>query len=136
MAKYAAMSTFIYFALPFTFTLLVACALTCLVSGIVLVFLRRRATNEAMRHPYLDHQAWDRYPLPIRMAIMLDYFLRLCFPTSQFWIAGNANRLLAHVDPKEIPTRIKWPLIGFWGGCFVGIIAMLLLWTFIFITMA
>ncbi len=129
-------TTFIHFALPLAFTVMVACVLTSLASGLVLFFLRRRATNEIMRHPYLDHQSWDRYPLPIRLSIMMDYFFRLCFPNTQFWIIGNANRLLAHVNPAEVSSRIKWPLIGLWGGCFVGIIAMLVLWCLIFITMA
>src|SRR5690554_2666435 len=130
------LTTFIQYALPLAFTIMVACVLTCLVSGLVLFLFRRRATNEALRHPYLDHQAWDRYPLPIRLAIMMDYFFRLSFPNTQFWVIGNANRLLSHVNPAEISSRIKWPLIGLWGGCFVGIIAMMLLWVFILLTMA
>ncbi|MYN13740.1 hypothetical protein GSY71_11395 [Pusillimonas sp. TS35] len=120
--------TFVHYALPFAFTLLVACVFTCLVSGIFLAMFRLRLINQAMQHPYLNHQAWDRYPFPIRLAILLDYFLRLTFPKSRFWIIGNANRLLAHVQPEKIPTRIKWPLLGLWGGCFVGIIAMVALW--------
>lgn len=130
------LTTFIQFTLPLAFSLLVVCVITCLVSGLILVFLRRRAINEALRHPYLDLQAWERYPFPMRLAITLDYFLRLNFPNSTFWIAGNANRLLSHVEPNKIPTRIKWPLLGFWGGCFMGIAAMILLWIFIFLKMA
>jgi hypothetical protein len=70
------------------------------------------------------------------MAILLDYFLRLAFPNSNFWIIGNANRLLRHIDPADVPTRIKWPLFGLWGGCFVGIAAMILMWILILTTMA
>ena len=130
------LTTFVQYALPFAFTVLVACVLTCLVSGIFLAVFRLRAINLAMRHPYLDHQAWDRYPLPVRLAILLDYFLRLVFPKSTYWIIGNANRLLAHVSPEDVPTRVKWPLIGFWGGCFVGIIAMVFLWILLLLTRA
>lgn len=127
--------TFVLYALPFSFTLLVACALTSLVSGLVLLLFRLRKTNEVLRHPYLKQHPWERYPLSIRATILLDYFLRLCFPKSKFWIAGQANLLLAHIQPAEVSTRIKWPLIGFWGGCFVGLIAMLLLWGLILLTM-
>jgi|GEM_PF-165250 len=134
VAKYKVMLT--QYALAFAFTLLVACALTCLASGLFLMFGRIRPTNQVLRHPYLDKNPWDRYPMAIRMAILLDYFLRLTFPKSTFWIIGNANRLLRHIDPAEVPTRIKWPLIGLWGGCFVGIIALILLWILILITMA
>ncbi|MFA5489485.1 MAG: hypothetical protein WC284_09730, partial [Candidimonas sp.] len=67
---------------------------------------------------------------------MLDYFLRLSFPARRFWIIGHANRLLGHVDPAEVPVRLKWPLMGLWGGCFIGLAAMLLLWSLILLKMA
>lgn len=129
------LETFAFYALPFSFTLLVACAMTAIVSGFVLLLLRLRKTNEIFRHPYLKQHAWERYPLSIRATILLDYFLRISFPTRTFWIIGQANRLLAHVQPADVPSRIKWPLIGLWGGCFVGIIAMILLWSLILLTM-
>ena len=65
------------------------------------------------------------------MTILLDYFLRLMFPNSRIWLAGHANTLLAHVDPKTIPWNLRWPIVGLWSGCFIGMIAMLLLWTLI-----
>lgn len=125
-----------FYALPFSFTLLVACALTALVSALVLLLFRIRKTNEILRHPYLAHQPWERYPLQIRAAILLDYFLRLTFPKSKFWIAGEANRLLPHVEPTDVPTGIKWPIVGLWAGCFIGTAAMLVLWAIILLTMA
>lgn len=127
--------TFTRFALPFAFSLFVACALAALVSGVYLVFFKLRQTNMMLQHPFLKHQAFERYPIPIRSAILLDYFFRLAFPKSQFWLIGNANRLLSHIEPKEIPTAIKWPLMGLWGGCFVGILAMVVVWILIFIRM-
>ena len=60
---------------------------------------------------------------------MLDYFFRLMFPGTRFWLVGNANRLLAHVDPKQVPLSLKWPVVGFWGACWLGLIAMIALWT-------
>ncbi len=128
--------TFVLYALPLAFTLLVACAMTSLVSGLVLLLFRLRKTNEVLLHPYLKQRPWERYSFVIRATILLDYFLRLCFPKSKFWIAGQANRLLAHVQPNEVSSGIKWPLIGLWGGCFVGLAAMLLLWALILLTMS
>ncbi|PLC51237.1 hypothetical protein CR159_03115 [Pollutimonas subterranea] len=127
--------TFVLYALPFSFTLLVACALTSLVSALVLLLFRLRKTNEVLRHPYLKHQPWERYPLSIRAAILLDYFLRLAFPKSTFWIAGEANRLLPHIEPVDVPIGIKWPIIGLWAGCFIGTAAMLVMWALILLTM-
>jgi len=120
-------------ALPIAFAVLIACALTSLASAIVLFVFRLRRTNQLLRHPYLDHQSFERFPFPVRLAILLDYFFRLVLPNSQFWLVGNANRLLKHVRPKEVPTAIKWPLIGMWGGCFAGIAVMLLVWALTFL---
>jgi sterol desaturase/sphingolipid hydroxylase (fatty acid hydroxylase superfamily) len=126
--------TFLLYAMPFTFTLMIACALGALASGVYLFLFRIRPTNQQFRHPYLDKLPWERYPISLRLAILLDYFLRITFPASTFWVAGNANRLLAHVNPAELGTKTKWPLIGLWGGCFAGIIAMILLWVFILLS--
>jgi hypothetical protein len=127
--------TLLLYALPFSFTLLVACAMTSTVSAVVLLLFRLRETNQTLKHPYLSQRPWERYPLSIKAAILLDYFLRLSFPKSTFWIAGQANRLLGHVRPADVSSRIKWPLMGLWAGCFIGLIAMLVLWAIILITM-
>ena len=123
--------TFTLYALPFAFSVFVACFLASLVSGIYLVVFKLRETNQLLRHPYLDHRPFAKYPIPIRSAILMDYFFRLAFPKSTFWLVGNANRLLRHVSPKEVPTAIKWPIMGLWGGCFLGIIAMMCVWLLI-----
>ncbi|AEC18950.1 hypothetical protein PT7_0410 [Pusillimonas sp. T7-7] len=127
---------FVFYALPFSFTLLVACFLTAMVSAGVLLLFRLRVTHQTLRHPYLDKFPWTRFPLSIKAAILLDYFLRLSFPKSSFWIIRDANQRLAHVQPADVSIHIKWPLVGLWGGCFVGLIAMLVLWALILITMA
>lgn len=129
------LETIIFFALPFAFTLLMACALTALVSALAL-FFKTRLVNQVMQHPYLKQQPWERLPIGIKASVMLDYFLRLSFPARRFWIIGHANRLLGHVDPAEVPVRLKWPLMGLWGGCFIGLAAMLLLWSLILLKMA
>jgi hypothetical protein len=126
--------TFLSYAIPVSFTLLVACALSALASGAYLFFFRLRLTVQTFQHPYLKHRPWQAYPAAIRMAMLLDCFLRIAFPKSTFWIVGNANRLLAHVDPDELSTHIKWPLIGLWGGCLLGVPTMLALWIFIYLS--
>jgi uncharacterized protein YhhL (DUF1145 family) len=123
------LNTVVLYLFPLAFTVLVTCALTSLVCGLVLVLFKLRRTNAEFRHPYLAEHPWERYTLPIRASILLDYFFRLAFPRSRFWIVGHANRLLAHVEPSDVPTTLKWPIIGLWGGCFVGMLAMLVLWT-------
>lgn len=125
-----------FYVLPFSFTLLVACVLTTLVSGGVLLMFRMRVTHQTLRHPYLDKFPWERLPLSIKAAVLLDYFLRLAFPKSTFWIIADANHRLAHVDPADVSIHIKWPLIGLWSGCFIGLIAMLVLWATVLLTMA
>lgn len=127
------LNNIVLYVFPLAFTVLVTCALTSLVSGLVLVLFKLRRTNAEFRHPYLKEQAWDHYPISIRASILLDYFFRLAFPNSKFWIVGHANRLLAHVKPADIPSTLKWPVIGLWGGCFFGILAMFVLWAMVFI---
>jgi len=128
-------SFFVYYALPLAFTVFVACVLTTAVSGTVLLAFKLRETNQMLRHPYLEHRPFEQYPIAVRATILMDYFLRLAFPGRRFWVLEEANRLMAHIDPAEIPNRIKWPLIGLWGGCFVGLIAMVVMWALLFIKM-
>lgn len=117
------------------FSLFVLCFVTCSISGIVLFFFKAKQINARLKHPYLEHRAFNQYPLAIQAAIMLDYFFRLMFPGTRFWLIGNANRLLAHVDPKQVPLSLKWPVVGFWGACWLGLIAMIALWTLLFLGM-
>jgi len=110
------------------FSLFVACAVVCLISATYLYLFKLRRTNEIMQHPYLARAPYDRLPMNLRVGVLLDYFLRVSFPTSSFWLAGHANKVLAHVNPRTVPTDVKWPLIGLWGGCLLGLPAMLVLW--------
>jgi len=118
-------------ALRVSFSLLVACAVVCLVSALYLYLFKLRRANEIMQHPYLARAPYDRLPLSLKLAILLDYFLRISFPTSRVWLAGHANEVLAHVNPKHVPTDIKWPLIGLWGGCLLGLPTMLAMWVIV-----
>ncbi|MFA5490267.1 MAG: hypothetical protein WC284_13780, partial [Candidimonas sp.] len=59
------LETIIFFALPFAFTLLMACALTALVSALAL-FFKTRLVNQVMQHPYLKQQPWERLPIGIK----------------------------------------------------------------------
>ncbi|WAI85659.1 MULTISPECIES: hypothetical protein [Achromobacter] len=115
------------------FSLFVLCFITCTLSGIVLFFFKCKEINARLKHPYLQHRPWAQYPLSIQAAIMLDYFFRLMFPGTRLWLIGNANDLLGHVDPKQTPLSLKWPIVGFWGSCWLGLIAMIVLWVMLFL---
>lgn len=128
------LETVVTYLLPFSFTILVACVLVCAVSGLSL-YMNIRRINLAMRHPYLNRYRWDQLPFTVKLTITLDYFLRLTFPRSKWWVFGEANRVLADLDPTDISVRLRWPVVGFWGGCFIGIAAMLVLWATILLTM-
>lgn len=125
------LSDFVRYALPMAGTLMIACALTALVSGAYLLLFNVRRTNQALRHPYLAQYPWERLPFSLKAGVLLDYFLRLNFPARQGGVFGNANRLLPHVQRDEVPMGIKWPLMGLWGGCFIGLACMLVLWVLI-----
>ncbi len=127
------MSEYLPVALSFTFTLFITCAMVFFVSGAYLLLFKIRYANELFKHPYLAQRTFNQYSFSIKMTIVLDYFLRIAFPTSKTWIAGNANQLLKHVDPQDIPTNVKWPIVGLWGGCLIGMIAMLTLWALLII---
>lgn len=129
------LETIVTYLLPFSFTILVACVLSCVVSALFL-YLNIRRINLAMRHPYLKKYHWEQLPATTKLTITLDYFLRLSFPRSKWWVAGQANVLLAETEPTDISMRLRWPIVGFWGGCFIGIIALLVLWLMILLTMA
>ncbi len=129
------LETIVTYLLPFSFTILVACVLSCVVSALFL-YLNIRRINLAMRHPYLKKYHWEQLPAATKLTITLDYFLRLSFPRSKWWVAGQANVLLAETEPTDISMRLRWPIVGFWGGCFIGIIALLVLWLMILLTMA
>jgi hypothetical protein len=128
------LETVITYLLPLSFTVLVACVLTCLVSALFL-YMNMRRINLALRHPYLQKYRWEALPATVKLTITLDYFLRLAFPRSKWWVIGQANRLLADIEPTEVSMRLRWPIVGFWGGCFLGIAAMLVLWLMILLTM-
>ncbi len=121
------MNDAVAYAMTTAFSLLVACFITAAVSALALWFKRRRI-NAAFKHPFLQHNTFERYPLAIRASIMQDYFFRIAFPKSRLWIIGSANKLLADVEPRDVPLGLKWPIVGLWGGCWVGIIAMIVLW--------
>src|SRR5690606_9459227 len=124
------LETIIFYLLPFSFTILVACIMTCLVSALFL-YLNIRRINLAMRHPYLKKYHWEQLPF----TVTLDYCPRLTFPRGQAWVLGQANRILAVTDPTDVPMRLRWPSVGFWGGCFLGSVALLVLWPMSLLTM-
>ncbi len=120
-------NTPIAYVFTFSFSLLVACFAAAAISGLVLMMTHRRI-NQVFQHPFLEHRAYHQYPLAIQASIMLDYFLRIIFPGGKWSLVGNANRLLKHIDPRDVPISVKWPIVGLWGGCFVGLLAMMVVW--------
>ena len=120
-------------AISMAFSLFVLCFITCSISGIVLFFVKSKQINATLKHPYLQHRTFAQYPLAVRAAITLDYFFRLMFPRTRFSLIGNANDLLGHVDPKKTPLSVKWPIVGFWGSCWLGLIAMVTLWVMLYL---
>jgi len=125
------MSLTLAVVLRISFSLFVTCAAVCLISAIYLYLFKLRRANEIMQHPYLTRAPYDRLPMSLRVGILLDYFLRVSFPDSRFWLAGHANQVLAHVNPRTVPSDVKWPLIGLWGGCLLGLPAMLVMWAIV-----
>ena len=122
------MAHYLSLALVYSFSLFIASTFVFFVSGAYLLMFKINKANQLFRHPYLVQRSFRQYPLNIRLTIVLDYFLRLTFPKSTVWLAGNSNELLKHVDPANIPMDVKWPIIGLWAGCAVGMVAMLSLW--------
>lgn len=120
------------YLLGFAFAVLAACLITAIVSGIVLFFVSWRRINDEFAHPLLKQRAFQHQPMSMQAAITLDYFFRMVFTGNKgHGLIGNANRLLAHVDPKTLPLSVRWPVAGFWGGCFLGMIAMVVVWVFV-----
>lgn len=111
-----------------SFALMVTCLMVCLISGFVLFFLRWRDINGHFKHPLLEIKPFKHYPMSLQAAMTLDYFLHLMFPKGKSGMIGNANHMLRHVDAKQLPLSVRWPVAGFWGGCFFGIIFMVTAW--------
>ncbi|ARP97399.1 hypothetical protein [Bordetella genomosp. 13] len=114
--------------LRIAFSLFITCFITCTICGVVLFFFKAKRVNSVLKHPYLEHRPFAQYPFAIRASIFLDYFFRLAFPGAKFWLIGQSNLLLKHVEPKKVPMDVKWPVIGFWGSCWLGLFAMIVLW--------
>ncbi len=70
-------------ALRIAFALFVTCAATCAICGVALFFFKAARINAVLKHPYLEHRAFEQYPFAIRATIFLDYFFRLAFPNGK-----------------------------------------------------
>ncbi|MFY9136171.1 hypothetical protein [Zwartia sp.] len=115
-------------ALVLTFTFFITCSFVFFISGAYLWFYKINEVNHRFKHPYLRERRFADLPISIRLTITLDYFLRILFHKSNASFASNANRLLSHVDPVNLPMSVRWPIVGLWGSCAVGLVAMLGLW--------
>lgn len=119
--------------LSIVFTLLLVCLLVTIFSCLYLFLNAIHKTNHFLKHPLLNYLSWDRLTLSNKTGILLDYFIRLFFPNATWSLTKNANQQLAHIDPKQVPISIKLPILGLWGGCFLGSITMVVLWVLILI---
>jgi hypothetical protein len=122
------MPEYIAVALTFSFSLFITCSFVFVISGVYLFLFKIKEANQLYKHPYLREKKFNQFTISIRLTIVLDYFLRTLFSRTNLWFAKNANQLLSHVDPKEIPMSVRWPIVGLWGSCAVGVVAMLGLW--------
>ena len=111
-----------------TFGIFVLCFAVCVICGLLLFYIKHEQVNAAMQHPYLQYKPFKQLPLTIRATIMLDYYLHLAFPKRRFWVIGQANYLLSHIDPAQVPKGVKRLIYCFWNACWLGLIDMVLLW--------
>jgi hypothetical protein len=122
------MSEYIAVALTFSFSLFIACSFVFVISGVYLFLFKIKEANQLYKHPYLREKNFNQFTISIRLTIVLDYFLRTLFSRNNLWFAKNANQLLSHVDPKELPMSVRWPIVGLWGSCIIGLVSMVTLW--------
>jgi hypothetical protein len=111
-----------------TFGIFVLCFAVLAICGLLLFYIKHERVNAVMQHPYLQYKPFRKLPLTIRATIVLDYYLHLVFPKRRFWVIGQANYLLSHVDPTQVPKGVKWLICGFWSACWLGLIDMAALW--------
>lgn len=121
------------YALTAAFNVFIACFFVSAISLVTIYMFKLNAINDAMRHPFLELRPFKKFPRAVQAGILLDYFLRLSFPRMRFGLFGHANRALAHVDPAKVPFGVKWPLMGLWAGCWIGLIAMITVWILLFL---
>jgi hypothetical protein len=122
------MPEYIAVALTFSFSLFITCSFVFVISGVYLFLFKIKEANQLYKHPYLREKKFNQFTISIRLTIVLDYFLRPLFSRTNLWFAKNANQLLSHVDPKEIPMSVRWPIVGLWGSCIIGLVSMVTLW--------
>jgi hypothetical protein len=122
------MPEYIAVALTFSFSLFITCSFVFVISGVYLFLFKIKEANQLYKHPYLREKKFNQFTISIRLTIVLDYFLRTLFSRTNLWFSKNANQLLSHVDPKEIPMSVRWPIVGLWGSCIIGLVSMVTLW--------
>lgn len=116
------------YALTAAFNVFVACFLVFGISLITIYTFKLNRINDTLRHPLLKQRSFKQHSWGTQAAILLEYFLRLLFPHATYGLFGHANRELAHVDPAKVPVDVKWPIMGLWAGCFIGLLAVISVW--------
>lgn len=96
-----------------------------LLSMLFAFVLRWRELNEYYQHPLPKQRHFKSLPFSMQAGVYLDIFLRLMLPRKKTGMTGNANAMLAHIDPSQVPFGMRWPIVGFWGGMLLGLAAQL-----------
>lgn len=114
------------FMLQVALTVAMIAFVVVLLSMLFAFLLRWREINDYYRHPLLQQQDFKSMPFSMQAGVYLDIFLRLMLPRKKTGFTGNANLLLAHINPREVPFSMRWPIVGFWGGMILGLVAQFL----------
>lgn len=123
--------TALTYAISLFFVVLASCLAICVISALILFVFRAKRINDAMVHPLLAYGPFGRLPWTARIEIVLDYFFRMMWPRSRFWLVGQANVTLSHVDPGSVPSWVRRPIIAFWGSCMLGLFAAIVMWALV-----
>lgn len=113
------------FAISVTLSLIMAAVLIVLVSMWVAFSLRWRELTQYYKHPLTEHRPFKSLPFSMQAGVYLDIFLHMQLPKVKSGMIGNANAMLKHINPRDVPFRMRWPIAGFWGGLMAGLAAQL-----------
>lgn len=113
------------FIISVCISLVLAAVVIVLVSMLVAFSLRWRELTQYYKHPLTEHRPFKSLPFSMQAGVYLDIFLHMQLPKVKSGIIGNANSMLKHIDPRDVPFNMRWPIAGFWGGLLLGLAAQL-----------
>lgn len=121
------------FAISVSMSLVVAAFVIVLLSMWVGFFLRWREITAYYKHPLTEHRPFKSLPFSMQAGVYLDIFVHMQLPKVKSGFIGNANAMLKHIDPRDVPFSMRWPIAGFWGGLLLGLAAQLVFFGLVFI---